>query len=276
MAVHPTAIIAPQAQIDPSAEIGPYCLIDPHVKIGPRTRLGPHCHLTGWTTIGADNRIHAGVIIGEAPQDLSYQGDRSYVVIGDRNTIREYATIHRGTPAESRTEIGDDCFIMGAAHLAHNVRLGNKVTLANAVLLAGFVEIDDGAFFSGSAMAHQFVRIGRLAMLRGAALATMDVPPFMTCVYACEISNINLVGLRRAGFTKEQIAEVKQAYRILYRSNKPFRQSIEQIRQMVRTEPGRQLVEFLTNPSRRGIAGRPRRKLSRTTAPPEDHDADMP
>jgi UDP-N-acetylglucosamine acyltransferase len=261
MPIHPTAVVDRQAEIDPTAEIGPYAIIEGRTRIGARTRVYPHAFITGWTEIGADCQIHPGAVVGHAPQDLAYSGAETYCRIGNGTIIREGASVHRGTAPGSETVVGERCFIMAGAHVAHNCRLGNDVKLVNGVMLAGHVHVGDGAFIAGGAGIHQFVRIGGLAMIGGHASVSMDVPPYLTVVRLGYCVGPNSVGLRRAGFTAEQRNDVKRAYRILYRSDLPFRQAVEALANAVSTEAGRRILEFLQGPSKRGITGGPRARL---------------
>jgi UDP-N-acetylglucosamine acyltransferase len=255
VAIHPTAIVDPKAHIDPTAEIGPYVIIDGPVRIGPGTRVYPHAFLTAWTEIGAGCQIHPGAVIGHLPQDLAYRGDETYCRIGDETIIREGASIHRGTDPGSETVVGRRCYIMAAAHVAHNCRLGDEVKVVNNVLLAGHVQVGAGAFISGGTVVHQFVRIGELVMIGGNASIAMDVPPYFMAVRLGYCAGVNAVGMRRAGFTPEQRNDVKQAYRILYKPGAPFREAIEMLADAVQTDAGRRIVAFLREPSRRGITG---------------------
>jgi len=259
MAIHPTAIVSPKARIDSSVEIGPYVIIDGDVTIGPNCRIFPHVHITGYTTIGAGNEIHTGAVIGDTPQDLGFQDVRSYVRIGDHNVIREYVTIHRGTAPESATVIGNHCFLMAVAHVAHNCELADHVKLANQVLLAGYVRVGEGSFLSGVAMVHQFVKIGRLCMIAGGTRVHQDIPHFMMAHGESNLVGINKVGLKRAGFTSQQIMAIRAAFRKLWRSGMNFSKAVELLETKDNTEPVRELLAFIKAPSRRGIAGVPKR-----------------
>ena len=254
MPIHPTAIVDSLAKIDESADIGPYVVIDGPVRIGPGVRIFPHAYIAGWTTIGAGSEIHPGATVGHAPQDTTYTGEETYCKIGENTIIREGATIHRGAVPGSTTVVGDRCFIMAGAHVAHNCVLENDVTLANNVLLAGHVHVGDQAFLGGMAGVHQFVRIGTLAMIAGHAVASMDMPPFMMMDRLGRCAGVNAVGLRRANYDVQQRQDIKRAYRILYRSGHLFRKAIDVLADEVTTDAGVRLVEFLRAPSRRGIA----------------------
>lgn len=219
MPIHPTAIISPKAELDTSVEVGPHAIIEEHVKIGAGTRVWANAYLTGHTEIGGDNEIHMGAVIGHEPQDVSFKRDcRSYLKIGDRNVVREYCTVHRGSEPESATVIGNDCYLMAMAHVGHNSVVGNQVIIANASMLGGHVHIGDRAFISGSVVIHQFTHIGRLAMLSGKAGVSMDVPPFLIAAERNEVHAINLVGLKRAGLAAEAISEIKKLFKLFYRS----------------------------------------------------------
>ncbi len=255
MPVHPTAIIHPDARIDATADIGPYVIIDGPVQIGPHTRVYAHAYLAGWTQIAADCQIHPHAVIGHLPQDLAHDGSVSYCRIGEGTIIREGASVHRGTGAGTETVVGKRCYLMANAHVAHNCRVGDDVKMANGALLAGHVRVDDGAFLSGGAVVHQFVRIGELAMVRGNARTAMDVPPFSMTDSEGRVVGLNAVGVRRAGFSEAERNELKKAIRTLYRTGLPFRKAVESIAESLQTAPGRRLVCFLREPSRRGVAG---------------------
>ncbi|MCG3148456.1 MAG: Acyl-[acyl-carrier-protein]--UDP-N-acetylglucosamine O-acyltransferase [Verrucomicrobiae bacterium] len=219
MAIHPTAIISPNAELDSSVEVGPHAIIEEHVKIGAGTQIGANTYLTGYTEIGRENQIHLGAVIGHEPQDLKFDRTcRSYLRIGDRNIFREYATVHRGTAPESATIIGDECFLMAGMHVGHNCIIGNNVIVANSALLAGHVHVGDRAFISGGAAIHQFMHVGRLSIISGNSSISMDVPPFTMAAERNEVFALNLVGLRRAKLPETTIAELKKLFRLYYRS----------------------------------------------------------
>ncbi|MCK4341546.1 MAG: acyl-ACP--UDP-N-acetylglucosamine O-acyltransferase [Phycisphaerae bacterium] len=252
MPIHPTAIVDKTAEIDPTAEIGAYAVVEKNVRIGAQTRLYPHAYVSEGTTLGARCQIHPFAVVGHPPQDLKFAGQPSYTRIGDETVVREHATIHRGTMPGSTTIVGRRCFIMATAHIGHNCVLGNDVVLVNSVLLSGHVEIGDRALISGNASVHQFVRIGELAMLSGLTPVPKDVPPFMLMVRSEYIAGPNVVGLRRAGFSSAERHELRRCHRVLYRSGLHFPQAIERVAEMVDTDPGRRLVEFLRSSSKRG------------------------
>jgi UDP-N-acetylglucosamine acyltransferase len=253
MAIHPTALVHPEARIADDAEIGPHVVVEEHVVVGPRTRVMANAFLTGWTELGEDNVIHVGAVLGHEPQDMAYEGTETYLKIGDRNVFREYSLIHRGTAEGSATVIGNDNMFMGYSHAAHNCRIGNGVTVANGTQLAGHVEVGDNAFISGGVMIHQFCRIGRLAMISGLSAMNQDVPPFMTAGgRPCAVTGVNSVGMRRAGFTSEMRAAVKEGYRILYRSDLLINEAVARLEQAAETPEVKELTAFV-KASKKGI-----------------------
>ncbi|MFH1747596.1 MAG: acyl-ACP--UDP-N-acetylglucosamine O-acyltransferase [Planctomycetota bacterium] len=253
MAIHPTAIIDKSAEIDPTVEVGAYAIIEGDVHIGPQTRIYPHAYISRGTTLGRACQIHPFAIVGHLPQDTKYDDAPTYTNIGNETIIREHASVHRGTAPESTTSVGPRCFIMATAHVGHNCTVGEEVTLVNAVLLAGHVQVGRRAFLSGGVGIHQFVRIGEMAILSGRTPVTRDVPPFMMVVES-HVVGLNVVGLRRAGLTNEERHEIRQAHQILYRQDRAFSAAVDQVAEMVQTEPGRRLVEFLRAESKRGYA----------------------
>src|SRR6266478_1206177 len=219
MTIAPTARIDPRASIGPGVSIGEYCVIESDVTIGAGCRLEPYVYVKRWTTLGEGNEISAGTVLGTDPLDKNFTGERSYLRIGARNRIREHYTISRGTQPESVTEIGDDNYIMTSGHIAHNCRIGNNTVICSCALVAGYVEVEDGAFISGGVVIHQFSKIGRLAMIGGNTRVNKDVPPFfLYSGFNVEAKGLNLVGLKRAGYQASDVRTLKKAYRILYRS----------------------------------------------------------
>ena len=262
MAIHPTAIVDPKAEIDGSVEVGPYCVIEGNVRIAGGCRLYQNVYLTGWTTIEEDCVLHPGVIVGHEPQDVDFQGSRSFCRIGRGTILRENVSVHRGTKPESETVVGEDCFLLGGAHVAHNCVLGNRVTMINNVLLAGYVEVEDGVTLSGGALVHQFVRIGTLAMITGNACVRMDIPPYAIVTVEGHVAGLNHVGLRRAGVSREDSAAIREAYRIIYADGGTTRDAAERIAALGDTPPLGILTAFLRRESRRGLAGRSRRRTA--------------
>jgi len=270
LAIHPTAIIDPVAELDPSVEVGAYVVIEGPVKVGAETRIYHQAYLTGWTEIGVGCEIHPFTTIGHLPQDWHYGGERSFCRVGDGTVVREYCSIHRGTDPESTTVIGQKCFLLAYTHVGHNCVVGDRVTLINGVNLGGHTEIGQGAVMSGYAATHQFVRVGEYAMLGGAGRAFMDVLPFMTVQDRNACSGVNLVGLRRAGFSADEIAEIKRAYKLFYRSGLPLSKAIAEFEAGVRTDAGRRLLAFVQAPSRRGLGAGPRHAYRHSEYKPGD------
>ena len=230
-AVHPTALVDPKAALEEGVEIGPYAVVGPHVRIGARTRVGAHCVLEGYTTIGSECQIFTGAVIGSIPQDLKYAGEKSELIIGDRNRIREYVTINPGTKGGGgKTVIGSDCVLMAYAHVAHDCLLGNRVILANSVALAGHISVEDGAIVGGLVGVHQFVRIGTLAIIGGCSRVIQDVSPYSTCVgYPAKVFGLNREGLKRAGVPSATTTQLHRAFRVLFHSKLSIPHAIEQV-----------------------------------------------
>ncbi|UCC30043.1 MAG: acyl-ACP--UDP-N-acetylglucosamine O-acyltransferase [Phycisphaerales bacterium] len=271
MAIHPTAIIDPKAELDSSVEVGPYCVIDGHVRVAPGCRLYHGVYLTGWTEIGENCELHPGVVVGHRPQDTKYGGERSYCRIGRRTILREHVTIHRGTTPDSETVVGEDCFLLAGSHVGHNGLVGNRVTLVNNVLLGGHVEIGDDATLGGSAVVHQFVRVGELAMIAGNARVTRDVLPFALINVEGRVAGLNRVGMRRAGLPREQVNEIRDAYRVLFAHGLRLPEATAQLARELRSPPGKRLVQFLEGRSARGVAGRSRAKAKSWESAREQH-----
>lgn len=253
MAIHVTAVIDSRAEIHGEVEIGPYVVIDGPVKIGRATRVMAHAFLTGWTEIGEDNQIHAGVALGDAPQDKAYQGEESYLRIGSRNIFREYVQIHRGTAPGSATVIGNDNFLMAGSHVGHNCRLGDDIVIANGALLGGYVEVGDHAFISGNCVVHQFVRVGKFSLMRGLSGTSRDVPPYSIVDWQHTVRGVNVVGLKRAGFDERIIRELKEAFRVLFRKGRNLSLAVKEIEANGKLSPElTALVEFI-KASKRGV-----------------------
>ena len=256
----PTAQIAPTARLHPDAQIGEgvivgeYAVIEQDVIIGAYTRVEPYVYIKRWTTLGQRNEISAGTVLGTDPLDKNFSGERSYLVIGNDNKIREHYTISRGTAAESTTTIGDGNYIMTSGHIAHNAKIGNNTVIASCALIAGYVEVDDNAFISGSLAIHQYCRVGRLAMVGGGTRVNVDVPPYFLYagLYVTPVG-LNLVGLRRAGIRGDDVKALKTAYRLLYRSGLHLTEALDQIEKEVPTEHTTHLTRFI-RASKRGIA----------------------
>jgi UDP-N-acetylglucosamine acyltransferase len=255
--IHTTAIVDPTAELDWGVEIGPYCVIGPHVHISSGTVLEPHVTIQPWTTIGRDCHISPQAVLGGAPQDSKFKGERSYLVIGDRTIIREAVTIHRATGEDQFTRVGDDCMIMAYSHIGHNCHIGSGVMMANQVGISGHVVVEDQVFFGGMTGVHQYVSIGRLAMLGGFSKVVQDVPPFMMVDgRPAEVVQLNVRGLRRAGIPQRVRSGLNRAYKLLYRSNLNLSQAIEAVESEVEPSEERDyLLAFLTN-IRHGYSGR--------------------
>jgi UDP-N-acetylglucosamine acyltransferase len=254
--VHPTAVVDPSAEVGEGAEIGPYAVIGPRVTIGGGTRIGPHVVIFEDVRVGAGNLIDAGSVIGGAPQHRKYAGERAFVRIGDRNVIREHVTIHRGFGAGTATEIGDDNLLMAAAHVGHNCRIGRDAVIVNGSLLAGFVVVDDQANISGLVGVHQYVRIGRLAMVGPVSIVRQDVPPFVvTAGPTASAYGLNTVGLTRAGVDAAHRNALKQAFALLYRHRLSLPTALARMDAELGSDPFvREMVVFLTGGThRRGI-----------------------
>ncbi len=222
--IHPTAVIDPRAKLGVNVSVGAFTIIDGDVEIGDNSSIGHHAVLTGHTTIGRDNRLYHFVSIGEANQDKKYQGEPTRLVIGNNNTIREYCSLNRGTVQDKGvTTIGDNNWLMAYVHVAHDCIVGSNTTIANCTQLAGHVEVGDWATLGGFTGVHQFVKIGVHVMCGVSSVVLMDIPPYVTCGgNPLAAAGINAEGLKRRGYTPEQIANVKRAYKILYRSALSF------------------------------------------------------
>jgi UDP-N-acetylglucosamine acyltransferase len=251
--VAPTARVHPEASLGPGTRIGEYCVIESGVTIGRDCLIEPYVYVKRFTAMGDRNSISAGTVLGTDPLDKNFPGERSYLRIGNGNTIREHYTISRGTQPESVTQIGDGNYIMTAGHIAHNCRIGNNTVICSCALVAGYVEVEDEAFISGGVVVHQFSKIGRLAMVGGNTRVNADVPPFfLYSGFNVEPRGLNLVGLKRAGFGAGQIAALKNAYRMLYRSGLKLEDALCRIETEIRTPEAAQLVRFIRS-SERGI-----------------------
>jgi UDP-N-acetylglucosamine acyltransferase len=250
--IHPSAIISPGAQLDSSVEVGPLSVIDGHVALGPGCRVGPHVYLTGHTTIGPDNAFHAHCVIGGAPQDVKYKDEPARLRIGAGNLFREGVTVHRSAKPEEETVVGSHNFLMVNSHLAHNVRLGDRVIVANGALLGGHVQVEDGVFISGNCLVHQFVRIGTLALMQGGAGLSQDLPPFLIASGHNTLCGLNTVGLRRAGFSNADRLELKGLYQKLFRSGLKLSQALAEARTEFNSVSAQRLLDFIAA-GKRGI-----------------------
>ncbi len=256
--IHSTASVHSTVILGKDVEIGPNVIIGEHVIVGDRTKIEANVLVEKWTRIGADNHIHFGCVLGSDPQDGKYKGERSWVVIGDRNIIREYVTINRATGKNETTEIGSDNLILTASHIAHNCKVGNFVTIVNQVNIAGHCEIADRAVIGGMTGIHQFTRIGTGAMVGAYTRLPQDVPPYMLCEgNPAIIRTLNLVGMRRGGLSRETITEVRNIHRIYYQSGRNASQALAELETIRFQSPeATHLVDFLKTDSPRGILKR--------------------
>lgn len=245
--IHPTAIIAPSSEIAGEVEIGAYTVVGPNCRIGGGTVIGPHVVLEEFTQIGSDCQVRAGAVLGGPPQDHKFKGERSFVRIGDRNLIREFATLHRATGEDEATIIGNDNLIMAYVHIGHNCVIGSNTMISSYAGLSGHISVEDHVVFGGMVGVHQFVRVGKLAMLGGYSKVVTDVPPFMlTDGRPADVLDLNVRGLRRSGIKAGIRATLKHAYKLLYRSNLNLSQALVAIEEEI--EPNEELnylVEFM-------------------------------
>jgi UDP-N-acetylglucosamine acyltransferase len=215
--IHPTAIVGPEVTFAEDVQVGALAVLDGKISVGPGCVIRPGAYLFGTITMGRGNVVYTGAVLGEQPQHLKYRGEPTSLDIGDNNIFREHVTVHRGTTHAMRTVIGSDNFLMAGCHVAHDCVIGNRCILTNGALVAGHCTIEDNAILSGNSAVHQFCRVGRLALLSGCSATTKDVPPFVIQQGIDCVSGLNLIGMKRAGMSNEQISAVRQAFRILYR-----------------------------------------------------------
>ena len=247
------AVVAPQAELAPDVEVGPFAVIGPGVRIGARTRVNSHAVITGTTTIGTDNNIFQFTSIGDAPQDLKYQGEPTRLEIGDRNVFREFCTVNRGTTHDGGvTRIGDDNLLMSYSHVAHDCQVGNRVVMANCATLGGHVQLGDWVIMGGFAGVHQFCKVGAHAFLGNNTAVTRDVPPFVMAVgQPAKPHSINSEGLKRRGFSEEQIRVLRDAYRTLYRRDLPLAEALTELTAVAKQHTVvQELVDFISAATR--------------------------
>ncbi|MEO9899913.1 acyl-ACP--UDP-N-acetylglucosamine O-acyltransferase [Nisaea sp.] len=262
LSIHPTAIVDPAAEIGSGVQIGPYCIIGPNIVLGDGCRLHAHVVLEGRTRIGAETEIFPFSSIGQIPQDLKYGGEPSELVIGARNVIREHVTMNIGTEGGGMiTKVGDSCLFMAGSHVAHDCVVGDNVILANNATIAGHVTVGDFAILGGLSAARQFVRIGKHAMIGGLTGVENDVIPFGTVMGdRARLSGLNLIGLKRRGFTQEQIAELRKAYRLLFADEGTFLERVDSVaREFSDNEVVTDIVGFIRATSSRGAICQPGR-----------------
>jgi UDP-N-acetylglucosamine acyltransferase len=254
--IHPTAVVHASAELEEDAEIGPFCVIGPQVKIGPRTRLIAHVFVESHTEIGADNTVFPYAGLGGTPQDLSYKGEPTKLAIGANNVIREHATVHRGTVrGRSVTTIGDDCLIMGNCHVAHDCQVGDHVIMAQTATIGGHVKVGDYAFLGGLSGVHQHGRVGRHAFVGASALMTTDLIPFGSAIgNHAHLGGLNVVGLKRRGFTRDEIHDLRAAYRLLFAEEGTFQERVEDCAEIYASNPYvMEIVSFVRADSARPL-----------------------
>jgi len=255
--IHPTAVIDSKAEIGGGVEIGPYCVIEKGVSIAEGTKIGPHVVIREGTQIGKQCQISQFASIGEAPQSVAYKGEKTSLLIGDRNIIREFITLHRGTvKGGGKTVIGNENFLMAYSHVAHDCQIGNQVIMANGATLAGHILIEDFAIIGGLSAIHQFCRIGALAIISGLTGVSQDIPPYMMAAGSrAKLYGLNTVGLKRANFSEETMRALKKAYRIIFRSGLTLEKAIETVRgdDISKTQEVQHLLQFIQR-SKRGIS----------------------
>ena len=250
--VHPTAVIDPEANVEEPVRVGPFAVIGPGVSIGSGTSIGPHAVVERDTTIGANCKVYASAVLGGDPQDLKYEGEESSLVVGPGTTIREFATLNRGTAASGETRVGKECLIMAYAPIAHDCIVGDKVVVSNAVNMGGHVEIEEGAVIGGLTAIHQFVRIGRHSFCGGGSRVTQDIPPFMKVAgNPVRLYGLNSVGLKRKNMSEQVLSSLRKAYQDLFQSKMNIGQALEYLEQKRNlTNEVSELVHFIRSSSR--------------------------
>lgn len=253
--IHPSALVSPEAELADDVTIGPFAVIEGPVKLSPGVEIGGHSWITGRTEVGEGSRIGWGSVVGANPQDLSFDpSTESGVRIGANNTLREYVTIHRGSKPGSYTRIGDGNFLMTGVHLAHDVAMGDGNVLANNVLIAGHVRIGCRTFLGGGSGFHQFIHIGDFALVQGNTAASQDVPPYCTLYGINRLAGLNVVGLRRAGFSAEDRAEIKRAYHLVFASGKRREEALGEASRHSWGEAAAKFIDAVAHPSKKGVA----------------------
>lgn len=246
--------IHPEAKLDPSVQVGPFVYIDKDVEIGAGTVIDANATILEGTRIGKNCHIFPSAVVGAIPQDLKFKGEKTYVFIGDNTTIRECATVHRGTASKGKTVVGNNCLIMAYSHVAHDCILHDHIIMSNATQLAGEVEVDDWAILGGGTLVHQFSHIGAHVMIQGGTRVNKDIPPFIIAARdPVSYCGINSVGLGRRGFTKEQLSSIQETYRLLYMSGLNVSQALQQITETLPQTPERDLIADFIKASPRGV-----------------------
>lgn len=254
MKIHPTVILSKKAQVETDVEIGPYSIIGDGVKIGKGVKIGACCVIENDTTIGSGCKIFTGAVIGSIPQDLKYAGEKSFVVIGKNNIIREYVTINLSTTEGNKTVVGNNNLIMAYSHIAHDCVVGNGCIIANSGTLAGHVTLEDKVVVGGLVAVHQFVRLGKMSIIGGCSKVVTDIPPFSTCDgHPAKFYGLNIIGLKRAGVSPDVMRQLRCAFKIFFQSGLNKKNAIEKIKETVESsvEVGH-LINFLTS-SKRGV-----------------------
>ena len=246
--------IHPEAKVDPSVQVGPFVYIDKDVEIGAGTIIDANATILEGTRIGKNCHIFPSAVVGAVPQDLKFKGEKTYVFIGDNTTIRECATVHRGTASKGKTVVGNNCLIMAYSHVAHDCILHDHIIMSNATQLAGEVEVDDWAILGGGTLVHQFSHIGAHVMIQGGTRVNKDIPPFIIAARdPVSYCGINSVGLGRRGFTKEQLSSIQETYRLLYMSGLNVSQALQQITETLPQTPERGMIVEFIKASPRGV-----------------------
>lgn len=254
MSIHPTAIIDPRAKLASDIEVGPYVVIDGPAEIGPGCRLQPHSRVSGRTLMGARNVLHSFAVVGDTPQDRKFHDEPSTTIIGDDNIFREGVTIHRGTGENTVTKIGSRCFFMCNSHVGHNCTVEDDVILVNGALLGGHVSVGTRTIISGNCGLHQFVRVGKLAMISNASTHNQDIPPFCTAMFYDQINSLNFVGMRRAGYSRQDISAMRFLFRVLCHRTTTLAHTLEQLPAEIKAAVTVQEFTAFCQHSERGIA----------------------
>lgn len=255
--IHPTAIVHPGAELGEGVEIGPYSIVEDGVIIGDNCKIRSHVYIDSGARLGKDIRVSKGAVIGTEPQDLKYNNEKTFLEVGDGTVIREYATLNRGTTHSYKTTVGKNCLLMAYSHIAHDCIIGNNVIIANAVNMAGHVEIDDFAGIGGMTAIHQFVKIGKYCFVGGGLRVTKDVPPYILAMgEPMQYGGVNHIGLSRKGFSSEVLLEIKRAYKIYYFSNLNKNEALEKIRQELKPFPEiEEIIHFIERSERGMVKG---------------------
>jgi UDP-N-acetylglucosamine acyltransferase len=258
--VHPTALVSPEARLADDVQVGPYAVLEGPVRLGPGCVVRAGAHLIGPVTMGRDNDVGRGAVLGERPQHLRYAGELTELVVGEGNIFRENVTVHRGTAATGRTVIGSHNFLMAGAHVAHDCVVGDHCILANNALVGGHCVVGDRVFLSGNSAVHQFMRVGRLALFSGCSASSHDVPPFMILQGINCLQGVNVIGMRRAGLTGGQITAVRTAFRVLFKQGRPVSAAVAQIeRDLGGVDVVAELVAFIRQSAHGVCSARDRR-----------------